>query len=212
MERKSQHVSLIASSVLLLALAVLTFWQTSLDFGDFRPGSSTETVVLWGISTLVVIGVLALGFIVFRSLLKIYVDRQQNRLGSKIKTKLVVGALALSILPIVCFVAFSFSFLNRTLDKWFRQPTREIVEQATALSDGLISNKSEADARRIASLPAVAAALETGDVPEAVRSRLESLADGESAHYIALIPAGEREPLVQFHVGDRFRGPAAWAP
>ena len=109
MERKSQKVSLIASSVLLLALAVLTFWQTSLDFGDFRPGSSTETVVLWGVSTLVVIGVLALGFIVLRSLLKLYIERQQNRLGAKIKTKLVVGALALSILPLVCFVAFSFN-------------------------------------------------------------------------------------------------------
>ncbi len=210
MERKSQQASLIASSVLLLALAVLTFWQTSLDFGDFRPGSSTETVVLWGISTLVVIGVLALGFIVFRSLLKIYVERQQNRLGSKIKTKLVVGALALSILPIVCLVAFSFSFLNRTLDKWFTQPTREIVEQAKALSDGLISNKSEADARRIASLPEVAAALKTREVPEALRARLESLMDGETAHYVALVPAGEREPLVQVHVGDLFRGPTAW--
>ena len=210
MERKSQKVSLIASSVLLLALAVLTFWQTSLDFGDFRPGSSTETVVLWGVSTLVVIGVLALGFIVLRSLLKLYIERQQNRLGAKIKTKLVVGALALSILPLVCFVAFSFNFLNRTLDKWFTQPTREIVEQATALSDGLISNKSEADARRIASLPDVAAALETGDVSEALRERLESLADGETAHYIALVPAGTREPLVEFHVDDRFRAQAAW--
>jgi hypothetical protein len=65
-EKKSQRNSLVVSSVLLLLLATLTFWQTSLDFGDFRPGGATETIVLWGTSTLVVIGVLVLGFIVFR--------------------------------------------------------------------------------------------------------------------------------------------------
>ena len=210
MERKSQLLSLIASSALLLALVVLTFWQTSLDFGDFRPGGPTETIVLWGISTFVVIGVLALGFIVFRSLLKLYVERQKHRLGSKIKTKLVVGALALSILPVVCLVAFSFSFLNRTLDKWFTQPTGEIVEQARALSTELIRNKSESDAQRIASFPEVVTALKTLEVPAPLRTRLEKLADGKTAHYIALALRGEGDPLIQLHAGELFRGPAAW--
>ena len=110
-ERKSQRISLIVSIVLLVLLAVATFWQTSLDFGDFRPGGATETIVLWGTSTLVVIGLLALSFIVFRSLLKLYVDSRRNVLGSRIKTKLVVGALVLSIVPVVCLVIFNFNFL-----------------------------------------------------------------------------------------------------
>ena len=111
MERKHQHLSLIASSVLLLFLVLLAFWQTSLDFGEFRPSGRAETAVLWAISTLVVLGVITLGFIVFRSLLRLYVERRQNRLGSKIKTKLVAGAFVLSIVPVVCMVLFSFTML-----------------------------------------------------------------------------------------------------
>ena len=209
-DRKSQRNSLVVSSVLLLLLATLTFWQTSLDFGDFRPGGATETIVLWGTSTLVVIGVLVLGFIVFRSLLRLYVDNQRNRLGSRIKTKLVAGALALSIVPVVCLVIFNFSFLNRTLDKWFTQPTRVIFVHAEGLWQEVVPNKSEADARRIAIMPAVAAAFSNRVVDEALRERVAALVDGETAHYVALVPAGEHRPLTEAYRGEIFQGPMEW--
>ena len=210
MERRSQQVSLIASSILLLVLVVAAFWQTSLDFGDFRPGGTTETIVLWGISTLIPIGVLALGFIVFRSLLKLYIERQKNLAGAKIKTKLVVGALALSILPVVCLVIFSFAFLNRTLDKWFTQPTQEILREANGISNLLIRNKSETDARAIAALPDTIALLKDEDSAGTAKQRFRAFADGTTAHYVALLGPGEREPRLEFHHGDFFRGPVAW--
>ncbi len=198
------------SSVLLLLLATLTFWQTSLDFGDFRPGGATETIVLWATSTLVVIGVLVLGFIVFRNLVRLYVDRQHNRLGSRIKTKLVAGALALSIIPVVCLVIFNFSFLNRTLDKWFTQPTREIYDHAEGLWREVVPNKSEAEAQRIATMPEVVAVFSEENVGEELRERLAAFADGETAHYVALVPAGKRQPLAEAYKGDIFQGPMEW--
>lgn len=210
LERKSQRISLIVSIVLLVLLAVATFWQTSLDFGDFRPGGATETIVLWGTSTLVVIGLLALSFIVFRSLLKLYVDSRRNVLGSRIKTKLVVGALVLSIVPVVCLVIFNFNFLNRTLDKWFRQPTQEIFEQAEGLLQEVVPDKSEADALRIAAMPEAIAAFADGNVGEALRERLARTADGEGAHYVALVPASGRRPLAEVYEGELFKGPVEW--
>ena len=65
MEQKNQRVSLIASSILLVVLVALAFWQTSLDFGEFRPSGRGESIVLSAISTIVVLGVFTLGFIVF---------------------------------------------------------------------------------------------------------------------------------------------------
>jgi len=210
LERKSQRNSLIVSSILLVLLAVATFWQTSLDFGDFRPGGATETIVLWGTSTLVVIGLLALSFIVFRSLLKLYVDSRQNVLGARIKTKLVVGALVLSIVPVVCLVIFNFNFLNRTLDKWFRQPTQEIFEQAERLLQDVVPDKSEADALRIAAMPEAIAAFTDGNVSVVLRERLARTADGEGAHYVALVPASGRRPLAEAYAGELFQGPVEW--
>ncbi len=213
MERKHQHLSLIASSVLLLVLVLLAFWQTSLDFGEFRPSGSAETVVLWAISTLVVLGVLTLGFIVFRSLLKLYIERRQNRPGSKIKTKLVAGALVLSIVPVACMVLFSFTFLNRTLDKWFNHPTEEILtnaEEVMSRLNDLMREKTETDATWMASLPEVAAAFEGSSVPDAAGDRLRELAGRVNASYVGLLPPGAREPLLEVRTGDLIRGPVEW--
>ena len=44
MERKSQHFSLVFMGVLFLALVGLTFWHTSLSFGEFRPDPAVASM------------------------------------------------------------------------------------------------------------------------------------------------------------------------
>ena len=200
MENKRHQVSLIASILLLLVLIVLAFWQTSFRF-DFHPARPVETVVLWGISMLIGLGLFALGFMVFRSLLKLYIERRVNRLGSKIKTKLVVGALGLSILPVVCLVVFSFYFLNRTLDKWFSWPTTQILdnslEVARELND-VMRQKAETDARWIGSIPDVAAALDGDGSSARFKTEIQQLIDGGEFQYVALLRPGDDEAFVEF--------------
>ena len=200
MENKRHQVSLIASILLLLVLIVLAFWQTSFRF-DFHPARPVETVVLWGISMLIGLGLFALGFMVFRSLLKLYIERRVNRLGSKIKTKLVVGALGLSILPVVCLVVFSFYFLNRTLDKWFSWPTTQILdnslEVARELND-VMRQKAETDARWIGSIPDVAAALDGDGSSARFKTEIQQLIDRGEFQYVALLRPGDDEAFVEF--------------
>ena len=131
MERKQQarRWYLLGLSLLLLTLVTIVFWQTSLSFGEFRPSDVQQTLLLWGISTLVFLLMVTLGFILFRNVIKLYIERRGNRLGSKIKTKLVAGALALTTLPVIFLFFFSFNVLNRTLDKWFSQPIERLQQR-----------------------------------------------------------------------------------
>lgn len=201
MENKRRQVSLIVSIFLLLVLIALAFWQTSFAFEVFPPGQPVETVVMWGISMLIGLGVFALGFMVFRSLLKLYIERRANRLGSNIKTKLVVGALGLSILPVVCLVVFSFYFLNRTLDKWFSWPTTQILDNSLAVArelNDVMKERAETDARWIGSIPDVVAILDDrGSVAE-LRGKIQRLIDGGKFQYVALLRPGSKEAFAEF--------------
>jgi PAS domain S-box-containing protein len=67
-----------------------------------------------------------LGFMLFRTALKLYIERQANKVGSHIKSKLIGGALALSFLPVCFLVLWSVSVLNINLDKWFSRPGQNI--------------------------------------------------------------------------------------
>ncbi len=127
----------IAGLVILLVSAALVIWQGSFSFGPFAPSSPEQTVLYWAISTLVFLLTVTLGFMLVRTAARLYVERRSNREGSRIKTKLVIGALALSILPVFFLVLWSVSVLNRNLDKWFSRPAENVraslVEVAKAL-------------------------------------------------------------------------------
>lgn len=150
---------LFASGLVLLGiLLALIEWQVSFDFGEYKPADNTQTFVFWAVSTLIFLLTVTLGFMLFRTGVKLYFERQSDHEGSRIKTKLVLGALALSLLPVAFLVSFSYGVLNRNLDKWFTRPAEGIkfslVDTAVALGDE-VQNRAQALANWIALMPGV---------------------------------------------------------
>src|SRR5579884_4046604 len=111
---------------LLAILLMLVFWQVSLSFGDYGPETTAQTFVFWGVSTLIFLLTVTVGFMLFREGVRLYMDRQSHREGSRIKSKMVLGALALSLLPVMFMLAFSYVILNRNVEKWFSRPAEGI--------------------------------------------------------------------------------------
>ncbi len=135
----------LGSGVVLLAMLItLIVWQTSFTFGDYGPSSLEQTFVWWAVSTLVFVLAVTVGFMLFRTGVKLYFERQLGREGSRMQFKLVAGALALSLLPVVFLVAFSYLILNRNIEKWFMVPVEGIKTQ---LEDTAESFKQEVQGR-----------------------------------------------------------------
>jgi PAS domain S-box-containing protein len=114
---------LYGTAIVLLAISVvLVVWLGSFNLGEFGPSDPQQTFLFWALSTLIFILMVTLGFILVRTGVKLYVERQSNREGSRIKTKLVVGALALSFMPAFFLVLFSYLILNVNLQRWLLAP------------------------------------------------------------------------------------------
>ena len=116
---------LIIGFILFAILVVLLLIQGSFSV-DLEPATPLHTFLYWAISTLVFLLTVTLAFMLFRTGLKLYVERRANQEGSKLKTKLVLGALGLSLLPTVFMVLWGIYVLNRNLDKWFSRPAEGI--------------------------------------------------------------------------------------
>ena len=118
-------------ALLLIASVVLVVGQGSFagSFGSFEPKDPTETFVFFGISILIFLLMMTLGFWLVRLVVKVWIERRSDRAGSRIRTKLVFGALALSLMPVLFMVLFSVYVLNNTLQKWLTLPARhELVD------------------------------------------------------------------------------------
>jgi two-component system, NtrC family, nitrogen regulation sensor histidine kinase NtrY len=144
--------------VLLTILVALVVWQMSLNFGDYSPANAAQTFLFWAVSLIVFILTVTLGFMLFRTGVKLYLERQSNREGSRIKSKFVVGALALSLLPVAFLFVFSYVILNRNVEKWFSRPAEgiriQLIDTGIALGDE-VQGRAQALANWLASMPEV---------------------------------------------------------
>ena len=127
-----RRLAFAAAALSLLILLALVVWQGSFSF-SFAPSDLRETLLLWSVSTVIFLLTVVLTFMLFRAWVKLYLDRQRNREGSRMRSKLLFGALALTVAPTLFSALFNYAVLNRTLDKWFTRPGRGIEMSAQDL-------------------------------------------------------------------------------
>lgn len=153
---------------LLLVLTGLVIWQGSFTMGGYAPASLEQTYVFWGLSTLIFLLTVLLAFMLFRDAVKLYVARRAGVEGSRIRTKIVIGALTLTFLPMLFLVLWSVEVLNRNLDKWFSRPgervTFNLVDVAKSL-EGESRRHADALARWVADSTELRGYLDTGHPP-----------------------------------------------
>jgi PAS domain S-box-containing protein len=129
--RRRTTVLLAGGFVLLLAFlgALQAFNMSEVRFLD--PVTSGETLAFVGLIVLVFLLLLLLLTLLFRNILKLYADQSGSPLGARLRTRMVAGAALIALIPAVCMFLFSFLLLNRSLDRWFSQPTSDVREDAT---------------------------------------------------------------------------------
>ena len=129
-------------AIVLLLAAVFTLGSLTLPF---QPRQWDQVLVLYALSTFIVAALLVFGLILARSLVRLWAERRAHQPGSRFKTKMVLGAIALSFLPVVFLFFVSYALLNRTLVLWFPRP----LEMATESSRELIDEIGRADHDRM---------------------------------------------------------------
>ena len=210
------------AGIVMAILVALLVWQGSFSFGEFGPSTPEQTFVYWGVSTLIFILTVLLGFILVRDSIKLYFQRRVNQEGSRIRTKLVVGALALSIVPAIFLVMFSYSVLNLNLKRWFTKPSEEIKTVLIDISNDLDQQtllRSRSTANWIATLYETRAAI---DQPERYRAFFQNLCATYALDYLAIEPdygravflCGRPTPTadqLQYLARARLRGLAPYA-
>ena len=144
--RKSQLLlGLGGLAIALLLGAVFTLGSLKLPFEPRDSGGVPVGPILYALSTFIVAALLVFGLILTRSILRLWAERRAHQPGSRFKTKMVLGAITVSFLPVVFLFFVSYALLNRTLVLWFPRP----LEMATQDSRDLIAEIGRSDYDRM---------------------------------------------------------------
>ncbi len=133
--------------VVLLAAAVITLGSFKVPVPEDSGGA---LYILFALSTLIAASLLVFTLILTRSLLRLWAERRAGQMGSRFKVKMVLGAMGVSLLPVVFLFFFSYALVNRTLNLWFPRP----LEIANEQSQFLLARFEDSESSRLNRLAA----------------------------------------------------------
>jgi hypothetical protein len=159
------------TTIVLLAIGItilfgIIFSQAAFNLTFLRPNTNQQAYIFVALSTVIFLLLLTLTFVLVRTLLKLYADRQSGVLGSKFRTRMVLGALLLSFGPVIFLFLFAYGLMNRSIDKWFSRPVEEVRQDTAAVANllsGYALEDAHAEAVSVALLPETQRAFQTGN-------------------------------------------------
>jgi two-component system nitrogen regulation sensor histidine kinase NtrY len=165
-KKRSSTPAIIALSVCIFFLFTVILAQATFKLTFLQPDTSEETIIFASVSALIFLLFVALTFVLIRTLLRLYAERKTGVFGSRFRSQMVLGALLLSLGPVIFLFLFSYGLINRSIEKWFSRPTED-VEYRTNVIASLLTEYAQTNAHdealRIAATPDAQKSFHTGN-------------------------------------------------
>ncbi|NUM60032.1 MAG: PAS domain-containing protein [Bdellovibrionaceae bacterium] len=104
--------------VLSLFFVFLTWFEIRL-FSTAQQLPFVHSIFFFGLVNFNIILLLLLIFLIFRNVMKVFVERRSRIFGSSLKAKLIVAFVAFSSIPTILLFVISVFYINSSFDKWF---------------------------------------------------------------------------------------------
>ena len=130
---KKYKKELIFGGFIVLIFGILVYLETNLPFfKKFLPiGENKLIIVILNINLLLI---LLLLFVVSRTLIKTYIEQKRGIWGARLKTKLTITLLLISIIPSFTLYILSGGFFQISMEKWFGQKIEDTLDDALEFS------------------------------------------------------------------------------
>lgn len=130
-KRKREVVAVVLTSVLFL---ILTYIQVNL-FSISHRLPFIHGIFFFGLVNLNIVLILFLFFLVFRNIVKIFVERKGTLIGSSLRSKLIAAFTSFSFVPTILMFLVSVFYINSSFDKWFSVKMTGILKDSLEVTN-----------------------------------------------------------------------------
>lgn len=131
--KKRKKEILIAISLAVLFL-ILTFVEVRLAYLS-RELPFMHSIFFFGLVNFNIVLLLFLAFLVFRNVVKTFVERSGKIIGSSLKSKLIAAFVTFSFVPTVLMFFISVFYINSSFDKWFSIKTSAVLRDSLEITN-----------------------------------------------------------------------------
>src|SRR5512136_2411819 len=113
----------------IISVLILIFTTIELKFpqvGGKIPVANN--IIIFSLININIILILLLIFLVIRNLVKLIFERRRKVLGAKLRTKLVVAFVSLSLVPTVLVFFVAAGFITNSVEHWFKAQVEQSLQ------------------------------------------------------------------------------------
>lgn len=137
LKRRKEVLSIFVISIMLAILI-------GIEVFVFRSGQTLPSpyiIYFIGLVNVNLILVLLLLFLIFRNVVKVFIERRGKIFGSSLKSKLIIAFATFSVIPTSLVLILSVFYLNSSFDRWFSQRMIGILKNASEVIDSFITQE-----------------------------------------------------------------------
>jgi two-component system, NtrC family, nitrogen regulation sensor histidine kinase NtrY len=126
-----------------LGLIPLFVWLQHLLFKIEVSLPVNSNILIFALINANVILVLLVLFLVLRNLAELMFERYQKVLGSKLKTKLIVSFISLSLIPTILLFFVALRFISTSMDYWFNTSIEKSLQESLKLAQSILHDTKD---------------------------------------------------------------------
>jgi two-component system nitrogen regulation sensor histidine kinase NtrY len=138
--RKRKRESFIIAISLIFIVALT--W-TEIHLARLRAAVQLgNKIIIFGLINIIILLIILLIYLVFRNIAKLLLERRQNVAGAKLRTKLVLAFVGLSLVPTMLLFFVSAGFIDNNINNWFNKQMEASHEESLEVAQTYYKNSA----------------------------------------------------------------------
>lgn len=138
-ETRKRKREIIAVFIIAVLFVLLTWFEIKL-FSISQQLPFVHSIFFFGLVNFNIILLLLLLFLIFRNVVKVFVERKGKIFGSSLKAKLIAAFVAFSTVPTLLIFVTSVFYINSSFDKWFSVKMAGVLKSSLEVTNAYYFN------------------------------------------------------------------------
>jgi two-component system nitrogen regulation sensor histidine kinase NtrY len=182
-------------------ISILIFILTTIEMKFPQVGGKipiANNIIIFSLININIILILLLIFLVIRNLVKLIFERKRKVLGAKLRTKLVVAFISLSLIPTILLFFVAVGFITSSVEHWFKAQVEQSLQGALEVAQAYyrdFANNTVSSAQQISRHLSKQGAFKGAKGVSPLREQLETKRKEYHLSTLGVFMKGEGNPV-----------------
>ncbi|HZV80998.1 MAG TPA: HAMP domain-containing protein, partial [Geobacteraceae bacterium] len=137
--KRKREAFIIAISLLLITVLMTTQVHLTRISSEVPMGAN---ILIFGLINIITLLIILFIYLMARNIFKLVKERRQNKMGARLRTKLVLAFVALSLFPTMLLFFVSAGYISNSIQNWFNRQIEASLDESMEVAQTYYKNSA----------------------------------------------------------------------